>query len=841
MSDNDYLIKGEMYQYNLGWLIQELLSFKQDLATAIDLKTIKYADPIQWDITTQYPANTVVVDPKSGTAYMSKVPVPAGVELTNTSYWVVVFNYQDIYNRIMDGVAFNDRDQDYATKDLLVNDLVWYAGDLYRVTRAIPTGSKYIPGTNLIKTSIESLLARYYGRDRTAQVANDTINVSGDYTLNAGDIAETADNITIKTDELHVDSDNPITYGNPTDMSNGFKSIQLKTATGNIYNVLVDAGTNFTKCVNTAADLTTIKESGIARTLGFYTVNDGGGADYLITEFDSAVDNITTFAAGNGLKAFLIPSDITFLSVGGRGDKSDETARITAFLKYTASFRIPAIFPEGKEYGFKTVYMPSYAHIVNHGTFYALSNDSSFYNKDSYDSVTPAYSANHDICFEGGIVNMRADEISNMTVTPFRMMHGSDITISDVEIKNIPGYHAIELIGCQNAKICNVRFNNHVPNSAATEHSDFESIIQIEAPAGEVGQSGAYPFDMTPCNNIIIDGCVFKSDDSQYNINTGIESQQLVTSAETYYHENITIKNCLFENLLKACIMPYRWKNCSISNNRAYNIGLSFVRRLSPGISIKDGIISNNTAYNLGTTITDERSDDFAILLSSSSDVRIVNNFFDTSTVGVLAVISASTVDFIGNITNNLATLTGNMFFLDSADDIICNCINNIIDGTHATGQKSSLASLPPDNKVFNGIFANNVINNMMFQYRDTKLTSNTDLLYEGSAYTQEIPLSKPVSSYSGIVIVFKFGTTTTYSLNLPLYDNIKDSVSNTFNNDATSVLLLKDSVIIDLNAAKITHNHEMFAITIDGANSKKEGQTPASYIYRVYGIKGNK
>lgn len=212
MLDNDYLIKGEMYQYNLGWLIKELMSFKQDLATAIDLKTIKYADPIQWDITTQYPANTVVVDPKSGTAYMSKVPVPAGVELTNTNYWVVVFNYQDIYNKIMDGVAFNARNQDYATKDLLVNDLVWYAGDLYRVTRAIPTGSKYIPGTNLIKTTIESLLARYYGRDRTAQISNDTVNVSGDYTLVAGDIAETASNLTLhSTRDMLLDADGKLT------------------------------------------------------------------------------------------------------------------------------------------------------------------------------------------------------------------------------------------------------------------------------------------------------------------------------------------------------------------------------------------------------------------------------------------------------------------------------------------------------------------------------------------------------------------------------------------------------------------------------------------------------
>lgn len=232
MSDKNYLIKGEMYQYNLGWLIQELMSFKQDLATAIDLKTIKYADPIQWDITTQYPANTVVVDPKSGTAYMSKVPVPAGVELKNTNYWVVVFNYQDIYNKIMDGVAFNDKDKDYATKDLLVNDLVWYAGNLYRVTRAIPTGSKYIPGTNLIKTTIESLLAQYYGRERTAQVNNDSVNVSGDYTLTAGDITETASNLTLhSTRDMLLDSDGKLTEqiaGNREINVDGNDSVDIK-------------------------------------------------------------------------------------------------------------------------------------------------------------------------------------------------------------------------------------------------------------------------------------------------------------------------------------------------------------------------------------------------------------------------------------------------------------------------------------------------------------------------------------------------------------------------------------------------------------------------------------
>lgn len=313
MSDKDYLIKGEMYQYNLGWLINELMSFKQDLETAIDLKTIKYADPIQWDITTQYPANTVVVDPKSGTAYMSKVPVPAGVELKNTNYWVVVFNYQDIYNKIMDGVAFNDRDQDYATKDLLVNDLVWYAGDLYRVTREIPIGSKYIPGTNLIKTTIESLLSRYYGRDRTAQISNDTVNVSGDYTLVAGDIAETSTNRTIKvtkdreidvdgSDSVHIDGASTLNVrGLRTEVYAGDKTEGVTDAyTGKFGSASFETGAKswLVKFPDKTVDLADIHKSAIRTVKDYGAKGDGITDDTAAIKACIAAEYIIYFPAG---------------------------------------------------------------------------------------------------------------------------------------------------------------------------------------------------------------------------------------------------------------------------------------------------------------------------------------------------------------------------------------------------------------------------------------------------------------------------------------------------------------------------------------------------------------
>lgn len=164
---DNYLLDGEMYQYNLGWLIKRLKDMETSLNTAIDLKTIHYADPIQWDITTQYSPNTVVVDGKSGTAFMSKAPVPAGIQLINKAYWVVVFNYQQIYEQIKDGVASNERLSEYASKDYAVNDLVWWGNDLYRVLKPITYGSQFKPDNNVTRIKIEDYLPSYDAETET--------------------------------------------------------------------------------------------------------------------------------------------------------------------------------------------------------------------------------------------------------------------------------------------------------------------------------------------------------------------------------------------------------------------------------------------------------------------------------------------------------------------------------------------------------------------------------------------------------------------------------------------------------------------------------------------------
>ena len=60
----------DFHELNLDWLIRALKEYAEELQNFVLINAIKYADPIQWDITHQYEKNTVVVDPLTGIAYI---------------------------------------------------------------------------------------------------------------------------------------------------------------------------------------------------------------------------------------------------------------------------------------------------------------------------------------------------------------------------------------------------------------------------------------------------------------------------------------------------------------------------------------------------------------------------------------------------------------------------------------------------------------------------------------------------------------------------------------------------------------------------------------------------
>ena len=164
------------YDTDLGWLIKTVNLMNDTLKQFVSLNTIKYANPIQWDITTQYETNTVVIDPISGVAYISVQPVPSGVNISNTDYWTVIFDLGAFVIRAAKNFTnrFEAETTLTATFPSNVGDwLVW--GDvLYEVISPIIAGDQYVENSNIKHITMEEVV------NTLVQAIDDVDNKIGD-------------------------------------------------------------------------------------------------------------------------------------------------------------------------------------------------------------------------------------------------------------------------------------------------------------------------------------------------------------------------------------------------------------------------------------------------------------------------------------------------------------------------------------------------------------------------------------------------------------------------------------------------------------------------------------
>lgn len=146
------------HDLNLDWIIEVLNEFNTKLTNFVSLATIKYANPIQWDITSQYEANTVVVD-SNGNAYLSVQPVSSGVSLDRTEYWTKIGNFDELWANVKKAITPTDEGHSStATAARAIDDLVWVNGLLVRITAAMKAGDAYVPGSNCVSSSTNEVL-----------------------------------------------------------------------------------------------------------------------------------------------------------------------------------------------------------------------------------------------------------------------------------------------------------------------------------------------------------------------------------------------------------------------------------------------------------------------------------------------------------------------------------------------------------------------------------------------------------------------------------------------------------------------------------------------------------
>lgn len=145
---------------NLDMILKSIKSLSEKLNNFVALNTIKYANPIQWNITTQYEMNTVVIDPVSGTAYLSVTPVPSGVALSNTDYWTPIFTL-NLLSANQNITLRDDANNVISTFESNEGDWLIWNYTLYKVTRHIGLGQAYVVGYNLERYTVELFIKDY--------------------------------------------------------------------------------------------------------------------------------------------------------------------------------------------------------------------------------------------------------------------------------------------------------------------------------------------------------------------------------------------------------------------------------------------------------------------------------------------------------------------------------------------------------------------------------------------------------------------------------------------------------------------------------------------------------
>ena len=147
------------HELNLDWILHELKELEMEITNFVAINSVKYANPIIWNITSQYETNTVVLD-SSGNAYLSVQPVPAGVSLDRTEYWTKIGNFSALWDSVRSAITpYDEQHSTTASVDHKAGDWVWLENDLLLITKNINAGDKYVEGSNCKKTNVHDLFA----------------------------------------------------------------------------------------------------------------------------------------------------------------------------------------------------------------------------------------------------------------------------------------------------------------------------------------------------------------------------------------------------------------------------------------------------------------------------------------------------------------------------------------------------------------------------------------------------------------------------------------------------------------------------------------------------------
>lgn len=268
---------------------------------------------------------------------------------------------------------------------------------------------------------------------------------------------------------------------------------------------------------------------------------------------------IVTGEGGSSVRAY------TPQTYGAKGDGvADDAPAVQAALSAAAAAGGGWVIVSAGTYRLATLPLRIYRNtrltLLPGAKFVRGANGTLLLNGDT-DQEFGGYTGHGNLIIEGGVWEMQATAPG---LTSARMCislgHAENIIVRNVEIRDVPGFHAIELNACRNAVIEASRFLGFVDTGGRST----SEAVQLDLAASSSHFGGFGPYDFTPCEDITVRDCLFGASGTAGTTAwpRGVGSHSSIIGR---WHRRIRITGCEFDGLLQAGVRTYAWEDVVIS------------------------------------------------------------------------------------------------------------------------------------------------------------------------------------------------------------------------------------------------------------------------------------
>jgi hypothetical protein len=306
------------------------------------------------------------------------------------------------------------------------------------------------------------------------------------------------------------------------------------------------------------------------------------------------------------------------------------------------------------------------------------------------------YTGHGNIIIEGGVWDARADAYPTSAMC-ISIGHAENVIIRNTTIKDVCGYHAIELNSTKNGVIEQCRFLGYLDPGGR----DFSEAVQIDLAKSSSVFGGFGPYDHTSCQDIEVRGCYIGASGTAGTAAwpRGVGSHSATIGTR---HSGIRIIGNTFDGLSQYAVGGYDWRDTVVQGNTISGCGAGVRMRVVDTSDTEDtkNLAGTQTSASqdlrnitiTGNTIRGTTGHDDAILLMGEAtgkvlDATVTGNVIDGVTSGSqngIRIEHAEQYTISGNLVRDTAgtgisqqnivgsTITGNRVYAPTTSGISC-------------------------------------------------------------------------------------------------------------------------------------------------------------------------